>query len=194
MLNKSLLNVPIMSLQNGSKLGVTQEAIIDPRKLQIIAYYAAGPRIHQSSVVFTGDIREVGPLGYIVDSADQIMEIDEGMVRLSEVIGFHFSLIGKQVVDEAKHKLGKVAEYATETDGFYIQKLHISQSVMKNITSTNLIVHRSQIVEITDSAIVVRSGSVKESVGLVQAVVNPFRKNRPTLAPDSAESLVQPQN
>jgi hypothetical protein len=47
---------------------------------------------------------------------------------------------------------------------------------MKNLKSANLLIHRSQVVEVTDTKIIVRSGSVKEQVGLAQ-VLNPFRKN-----------------
>lgn len=164
-----------MSLQNGGKLGLAQQPIIDPRKLQIIAYYASGPRIHNTSVLHTADIREFGPLGFIVNGADSIMELDDNLVRLKQVIDIRFSLLGKMVIDEKKHRLGKVVEFAIETEGFFIQKIHVGQSVFKNLTSSNLIIHRSQIVELTDHHIVVKSGAVKDSVGLVQAM-NPFRR------------------
>lgn len=186
-LNKRLEDVPVMSLQNGAKLGLAQRPIIDPRKLQIIAYYASGPRITSTSVIHTADIREYGPLGFIVDGADSIMELDEDLVRLKEVVGFNFSLLGKMVVDDKKHKLGKVVEYTVETEGFFVQKIHVGQSVMKNLTNSNLIIHRSQIIELTDKVIVVRSGSVQEPVGLMQAV-NPFRRHRSmSPAPESAD-------
>lgn len=173
-----------MSLQNGSKLGLAQRPIIDPRKLQIIAYYASGPRIHSASVLHTADIREFGPLGFIVNGADSIMELDEDLIRLKQVIDINFSLLGKMVVDEKKRRLGKVVEYIVETDGFFVQKIHVGQSVLKNLTSSNLIIHRSQIVELTDHHIVVKSGAVKDSVGLVQAM-NPFRRPQ-TVSPEAA--------
>lgn len=176
-LHKNIQNVPIMSLQNGSKLGLAQNPIIDPRKLQIIAYFASGPRIHAESVVHTADIREYGPLGFIVDNTDAIMELGEDLVRLHEVINFHFDLIGKQVIDENKRKLGKVVDYAVDIESFLIQKIHVGQSMMKNLTSSNLIIGRAQIVELNDKTIVVRSGANKDQVGLAQAL-NPFRKTQ----------------
>lgn len=185
LLNKQVTNLPIMSLQSGGQLGVATETIIDPRKLQIVAFYVDGPRIHKKSILHSVDIREIGPLGFIVDSADNIMELDENLVRLQEIIDFKFTLLGKLVVDDQKKKLGKVAEYSVENGGLYIQKLHVSQSVVKNLTSTNLIIHRSQIVEITDEKIIVRSATIPQAAGLVQAL-NPFRKSPGTLAPDSA--------
>lgn len=175
-----------MSLQSGGSLGLAGAPIIDPRKLQIVAYYVDGPRIHEKSVLHTADIREVGPLGFIVDSSDSIMTLDEDLVRLQEVIGFNFDLIGKIVIDDHKKKLGKIAEYSLESDGFFIQRLHVSQSVMKSLSSSHLIIHRSQIVEVNDRQIIVRSATIPERTGLTQAL-NPFRKDRQTLAPDAAK-------
>lgn len=177
LLNSQLQNTPIMSLQSGSQLGIAQEPIIDPRKLQIIAYYVGGPRIQTISVVHTSDIREFGQLGFIVDGADSVMELDDDLIRLKEVINFNFTLLGKSVIDDTKKKLGKVGEYTVESDGFTVQKLHVTQTVLKNFTNANLIIHRSQIVEITDTAIVVKSASIPVTTSLAQAM-NPFRKNQ----------------
>lgn len=181
-LQKNLENLPVMSLQNGAKLGNVGEAIIDPRKLQITAYWVTGPRILHQSVLHVADIREHGPLGFIVDNADSIMEFDDHLVRLKEVVNLRFTLLGKTVIDERKHKLGKVVDYALETGSYLVQKIYVAQSIMKNITSSNLIISRTQIVEINDQFVVVRSGSVQEPVGLMQAL-NPFRKAQGSLAP-----------
>ncbi len=179
-LSPQLERASIMSLQSGTSLGVVADPIIDPRKLQVVAYYVTGPRVDNKSVLHSIDIREIGPLGLIVDSADSIMALDQDLVRLQEIIQLNFKLIGKPVYDDQKNRLGKINEYTLETDGFYIQKLHISQSVLKNIKSSNLIIHRSQIIEVTDQKIVVRSATVQEHVGLAQ-VLNPFRKNSQAL-------------
>lgn len=187
MLSTQLQKVPIMSLQSGGSLGIAAEEIIDPRKLKIVAYRISGPRIQEPSVLHTSDIREVGPLGFIVDSTDEIMVLDDTLVRLNEVIAFQFQLSGKQVIDDRKKKLGKVVEYAIESESFLIQKLHVSQNILKNIKSSNLIIHRSQIIEITDKAIIVRSATVEAPTTLVQAI-NPFRKVQSQLRPETTKT------
>ena len=140
-----------------------------------MAFKVKGPRIFEDSVLHTTDIHEVGPLGLTVNSADDIMTLDHDLVRLNEVINLNFSLVGKTVVDDTGKKLGKVSEYSVETDSFIIKKLHVSLSIMKNISNTALIIDRSQIKEITDKSVIVRSASVKEATGLSQ-ILNPFRK------------------
>jgi sporulation protein YlmC with PRC-barrel domain len=175
-LNSRLQNAAIMSLQSGTSLGSTTEPIIDPRKLQIIAFRAEGPRLQGPSILHVEDIREFGPMGIIVDNADSVMPLDDDLVRLQEVISLNFTLIGKQVIDENKTKLGKVAEYSVESKGFFIQKIHVGQSVLKNFSTSKLIIHRTQIVELTDRVIVVRSGATPQSLGLFQ-LMNPFRRS-----------------
>ena len=175
-LSSQITGTQIMSLQNGGELGIAQKAIIDPKKLKVVAYYSTGSRILENSVLHTSDIREIGPLGIIVDSADSIMPVDEDLVRLQEVIAMNFELIGLQVIDDTKKKLGKISEYTLETEGFYIQKIHVSQSLLKNITNTNLIIHRSQIIELTDKYAVVKSATIKEPEKLSQ-MMNPFKKS-----------------
>lgn len=174
-LNSTLVGVPIMSLQTGDSLGETAEPIIDPRKFSVVAFYTTGPRISAASVLHVADIREVGQLGFIVDSSDNIMELDNSLVRLQEVISFNFSLINKPVIDQNRRKLGRVTEYVVENEGFTIQKIHVGQSIMKNFGSSELVIGRSQIVELTDREIIVRAGTVEEKPGLMQ-MVNPFRK------------------
>lgn len=176
LLGSQLINTPVMSLQSGTALGTITAAIIDPRKLQVAAYYVSGPRITETSIVHTSDIREYGPLGFIVDSADSVMALDEDLVRLQEIISFNFSLLSKPVVDDTKKKLGKVIDYTLESGTYSIQKLHVSQSLVKNFSNTNLIIHRSQIIEITNSKILVRSATIPKQAGLAQAL-NPFRQN-----------------
>jgi len=182
-INTSLAQAPVMSLQTGGQLGEIQAAIVDPRKLQVVAFYVGGPRIQTKSVLHTTDIREIGPLGVIVNAADDIMDLDQDLVRLQEVINLQFTLIGKPVVDDTRHKLGKVTEYSLDTTTFLIKKLHVSQSIMKNLMSSSLMIDRSQIIEVTDGAITVRSATVPQQSGLAQAL-NPFRKSRSSLASD----------
>ena len=55
-----------MSLQTGSELARTSRAVIDPRNLSIVAYQSP-------SLLRIADVREIGPLGLIIDSADELI-------------------------------------------------------------------------------------------------------------------------
>jgi uncharacterized protein YrrD len=61
-----------------------------------------------------------------------------------------FELVGKQVVTLSKQRLGKVTDFATEVETMYVQKIYVSQGLLKGLTRGNLGIDRSQINEITD--------------------------------------------
>jgi sporulation protein YlmC with PRC-barrel domain len=77
------------------------------------------------------------------------------LVRLKKVMDIGFELIGKQVVTLSKQRLGKVSDYSVEAETMYVQKLYVSQGILKGLTKGNLAVDRSQINEITDKKIIV---------------------------------------
>lgn len=176
---KNLLGTPIMSLQTGSELAHTTEPIIDPRQMTIVAFYVEGKLLEASpSVLHISDIRELSDIGLIIDDSDKLMGTD-GLVRLQEVIDYGFELNGVQVVDERGHKLGKVADYAIEPDTYMVQQIYTEQSIIKSLSHVSNIIHRSQIVSVTNEKIIVKSPTVPtkeiEERIMSQTFVNPFR-------------------
>jgi len=86
------------------------------------------------------------------------------------------------VIDEKKHKLGRVDSYTIDTSSFVIQQLSVKRPFLKSFNDTQLLIHRSQIIEINDKAIVVHSERqpaepVIDTVRGHAAYVNPFRKS-----------------
>lgn len=189
-LGQRILSLPIVSIQTGGQLGSVSSAIIDPRQLKIVAFYCEGHMIDvKPAILHSEDIREVSTLGLIVDSADNIMAADD-LVRLKEIIGYKFKLEDKLVVEESGRKVGKVSGYSLETSTFYIIKLHVKPGIWSALSTTERIIDRSQIVEISPQKIVVKSPTVKdtkreEAKGVIPAVENPFRRAA-TPQPDSS--------
>jgi hypothetical protein len=54
-----------------------------------------------------------------------------------------------------KQKVGKVSDFAVETNSLIIMKLYASQSILKNFTGGSLSIDRSQIQEITPRRIII---------------------------------------
>lgn len=182
-LSQRLVGVPLMSLQTGSQVAETGEPIIDPRQLHIVAFYCEGPNLDSHpSVLHTEDIRETSDIGIIIDDSDKLMSPD-GLVRLQEIIDFNFNLLGLPVLTEHGQKLGTVGDYAVDTVGFLIHKLHVKQSLLRSINSAELIIDRNQIIEVTNKHIIVKSAVVDAEERATQpaqivptALANPFRK------------------
>ncbi len=176
-------NMPVMSLQTGTELARTSRAIINPRKLSIVAYELSGHLLDQQpSLLRIADIREIGSLGMIIDSTDEIVGLDD-IIDLKEVYEYNFELIDKLVIDDKKHKLGKVIGYTVDPDSFTIQQIQVKKPLFKSFSDVELLIHRSQVVKVTDDVVIVKSAIVEQKQ--TKAVVpsggmvfdNPFRKS-----------------
>jgi len=149
-----LLNKPIMSLRTGQQVGTTLEPIINPNNLKIEGFYCSDRFSKQELVLLYQDIRDIIAQGFVVDDHEALTSPEE-LVRLKAVLSIDFKLIGKPVVTVSKERVGKVSDYATELETMYIQKIYISQSMLKSLTGGNLGVDRNQINEITDKKIII---------------------------------------
>ncbi len=174
-----LIDMPVMGLQTGKELARTNVAIVNPHDLSVIAYRVTGQHLdHDPSFLRVADIREMGSLGMIVDSSDEFVE-PEDIINQKDIYELEYELEGKQVIDDHKKKVGKVSDYIIDVDSFIIQQLVVRRPLLKSLTDDELLVHRSQIVEVNDSAIIIKSGAVKtetEAVPASRTYVNPFRQ------------------
>lgn len=175
-----LLSVAVMSLQTGGRLAVATEPIVDPKNLDVIAFYCEGPLVNfKPAILHTADIREFGELGLIVNDSENIMPLGD-LVRLQGIIEHHFELIGKKVVDTTGHKLGKVNNYVVDTGSFKVMKFSVKRPLLHSLQDSELIIDRQQIRKITDDQIVVAAPTVEEKVKvsvLPRAhIQNPFRQ------------------
>ncbi len=181
-LGTQLINTPVMSLQTGAELARTKAPVIDPHTLSILAYELDGPLLDQRpSLLRIADMRELSTIGMIVDSSDEFVGLDD-VIKLKEIYDLHFPLIGLTVIDDRKHKIGKVEDYSLEVGSFVIQQINVKHSLFKSLNDSESIIHRSQVVEITDTTIVVRSATVEVKRSAEQSVknyVNPFRQSKP---------------
>ncbi len=181
MLSQRLLEKPVMSLQTGAEIAHTKQAIIDPASLQIIGYYVESKIKKEDALILKAqDVREVSQIGLIVDSIDEILP-EGDLLRIKEITKLHFGLIGMQVIDEKKRKLGKVVDYGIDPRSFMIHQLHVKQPILKSFHVAEVLINRTQIVEINDDEIIVKEANVREAeksqipITSNADFINPFR-------------------
>jgi len=189
LLGSSLTNAPIMGIQTGSEIARTIGPIVDPATLGILAYEVSGHNLDMSApnLLRIADVREFSDIGFIVDSIDEFIHPDD-VIKLRDFYDQHFDPTGMNVIDETRHKLGKVVDFTIETSGFIIQQLSIRPPLLRSFNTTELLIHRSQIIEINNNAIVVHSQAKAPEPKLNEVVgsyVNPFRK--PKSASESSQ-------
>jgi uncharacterized protein YrrD len=168
-----------MSLQTGRRLAITKHAVIDPRNLKILAFELDGPHLDQvPSFLGVNDIREIGNMGIIIDSSDEFVGLDD-VIKIKEVYNFGFKLDNLAVKNQKGKKLGKVIGYSVEPSSFVVKQLSVRRPLLKSLTDTELLIDRSQIVEISNDAVVIKDETekvrshVKATAG---SYTNPFRQ------------------
>src|SRR3989344_8864529 len=154
-LSTSLINQPVLSLRTGGQVAITQRAIINPNNLKIEGFFCLDSIEKKQLILLYQDMRDVIAKGIVVND-HEVLVGQEHLVRLKDIIAINFELFGKPVITVGKTKLGKVSEFAAETETMYVQKLYVSQSILKSLTGGSLSVDRSQITEITNKKIVIQ--------------------------------------
>lgn len=170
-----------MGLQTGAKLGQISKPLIDPVNLAIVAYEIDGSLLSETpSFLRIADIRELSSIGIIIDSNDEFIGVKD-VIKIENLYKLRFNLVGMLVIDKTGHKLGKVDDYVVDNSSFYIKQLSIKHSGLKSFNETGKLIDRSNIIEINDSAIIVKSAQKAEPVNEVQnrEFINPFKTTTP---------------
>ncbi len=183
LLGSNLHDAPVMSLQTGGEIARTTDPLIDPADLSIKAYHVRGPLLDDtaSHILRIADVRELSNMGFIVDSIDEIVVLGD-IIKLQELADMQFHLIDMAVVNEKRAKLGRVIDFTIDTTSFTVQQLTVRRPLLKSFNDTELVIHRTQIIEISRDAIVVHSEAKAPEPELHEVVgsyVNPFRKSKP---------------
>lgn len=162
-LSTNILNKSVLSLRTGTPIATITGAIINPHNLKIEGFYCQDRFNKAELVLVYQDIRDLLPQGYVVNDHDVLVEARE-LVRLKEVLELNFELIGKPVETLAKERVGKVSDFAAETETMFIQKIYVAQSILKSLTGGSLSIDRTQINEITPKKVVINEMMKKSPV------------------------------
>lgn len=180
-----LIGVPVLSVQVGGPVARTKRAIIDPENLKIIGFEVDGPLVKAENILDVESVREFSKMGMVIDSAEELVTAED-VIRISEVLKLNFDLIGLKVETKKHSKLGRISGFTVTENDFMVQQLIVKRPTIKSFLDAELVIPRSEIVEIDDYKVVVKDEEkkIKEKVGEAEFVpnfVNPFRK---TAEPD----------
>ncbi len=183
LLATKLQKLPIMSLQTGAKIAQITHTVIDPATLDVVAYRIEDKKLDSDGwLLLTSDIREVSDIGLIIDSVDELVKEDD-MIKLKDTLALRFNLIDMNVIDDKKTKLGRIYDFSLDPLQFRIHQLYVKRPLIKSLQTSDLIINRTQIVEVNNNNIVVSSASLDEKVqpaAVANSFVNPFRKSAPS--------------
>lgn len=155
LLSKSMINQGVFSLRTGGTVATALEPIFNPDNLKIVGFHCEDSLSKDYLVLVSQDIREHVAKGFIINDYD-VLAKPEDLIRLQKLIDIDFELISKPVVTKSKKKIGKVVDYAVDSETLYVQKLYVGQSVLKSLNQGQLSVDRQQIIEVTQQRITIK--------------------------------------
>ena len=175
----TLIDQAIMSLQTGGELARTSSAVIDPYRLVIRAYKLTGAQLEEpdNTYIRIEDVREIGNIGFIIDSNDEII-CGTDIIKLKKLIDLDFSLVGLKVIDQAENKIGTVIDYSIDVSTFMIYQLVVKRPFWQSFNDPELIIDRSKIIELNNQRVIIKDNVEKaEPSPLIKETdfINPFR-------------------
>ena len=177
-----LLKYPILSLHTASRIAEVRGLVIDPNFLKVVAFEISAVSSRQSLFLEASSVREFSKMGMIVDSDEEFVEKDD-VIKLKEAIDLGFSLDNMKVISKKKAMLGRIEDFIINTEDFQIMQLIVKRPIYKALIDPELVIGRSDIHEINDSEIIVKSeeGTIMKKSGTLDFVpnfVNPFKDGK----------------
>ena len=177
-----LLKYPILSLHTASRIAEVKGLVIDPNFLKVVAFEIDAVSSRQRLFLEASSVREFSKMGMIVDSDEEFIEKDD-VIKLKETIDLGFSLDNMKVISKKKAMLGRIEDFIINTEDFQIMQLIVKRPIYKALIDPELVIGRSDIHEINDREIVVKSeeGTIMKKSGTLDFVpnfVNPFKDGK----------------
>lgn len=177
-----LLKYPILSLHTASRIAEVKSLVIDPNFLKVVAFEISAVSSKQRLFLEASSVREFSKMGMIVDSDEEFVEKDD-VIKLKETIDLGFNLDNMKVVSKKKAMLGRIEDFIINTEDFQIMQLIVKRPIYKALIDPELVIGRSDIHEINDSEIIVKSeeGTIMKKSGTLDFVpnfVNPFKDGK----------------
>ena len=155
----SLYNIPVVSLRLGQSIAIAKQPIINPHNLQIIGWWCKDSASNDIKILLNEDVRENMGQGLAIND-EGALSAPEDLVRHKDILDSNFTLIDK-LVKTKRQKIGKIEDFSYN-DGMFVQKLYVARSLIKVFSKEDtVIIDRTQIVEITDTYILVRDTEIK---------------------------------
>ena len=171
LLCETILNKPVLSLRTGGQVAQIFKFIINPDNFKVEGFYCHDRLSKEDLILLYQDVRNVINQGLIVDDHD-VLSTPDILIRLKDIIKIDFILIGKLVETVSKEKVGKVKDFAIDSETFYVQKIYVGRSLIKSLNNSQLSIDRNQIVEITSSKIIIQDLAKRNKISVANVATS----------------------
>jgi len=162
-----LVGTSVTDISSGRKIANVTGIVINPHNLSVAALSCYVRAQAMEKFLLTKDITDF-KLNIVTVPNDSALSDLEELVRIKEFLGINYKVIGKKVITDSKKHVGVVNDFVIDDETFLVAKLYVRPPITKLLQSSDRIIGRNQIVEVSDKAITVRDTSIK--AGLFQRV------------------------
>ena len=150
----------ILSLQTGALVATVTELVINPDKLELIAFLCLAPELEFEQPILTlQSIRQITRDCILIDHDGDISDAPQ-IVRLHQLISSGFRLLGSKVYTESGTYLGQTTDYSLNFDTKLVQRLTLRPTFFKRLLTDTFIIDREQIIDVKPDKITVRDATV----------------------------------
>ncbi len=154
LLRSSVVGKKVLSIREGHQIGEVLEILCQPKNLKIEGFYVKDYSDKKIKVLLSQDIREIYRQDFITNDYESLSLPDE-LIKHKRIIDLSYDFIKKPVKTVSGRKIGKVEDFAFDSDSMFILKLYVHQSIIRNFNGAIKSVDRSQIVEVNEKQIII---------------------------------------
>ena len=156
-----VLNLPVITMNNGKQVAKIQDIIYDPRTNQVKAFLISeGGWFKEAEVLLIQDVKSIGADAVMIDGDTFIRPANEVDNAVSSIAESENYLTKNQVITQQGTKLGKVVDIYFEFPGGRVTDLEVSEGFIKNLSSGTKTIPVANIVTVGEEALIV-SGYVE---------------------------------
>ncbi|MHB1126035.1 MAG: PRC-barrel domain-containing protein [Bacillota bacterium] len=177
--SKKLLNMPVISLEDGQQLGRVRGLVVDTQNLEIAAL-----TVHQrgwfseTRAIPFNRVRNVGEHAITVDKSSCVERASQ-MPQIAGLIKQAVLLVGARVITEDGTVLGTVEEFIFEPSG-KIHSLEIAGTFLENLVKGRASLTCSAVSTVGKEAVIVHAGVKEQLVRAGNALQDSVKTARDT--------------
>lgn len=133
--SKSLINMPIYSLNDGEILGNVKNIIVDPKEKCLLGIVISPKGWYRDlKIVPRTKVQSLGTQGITIDEKSSAQRASN-LPKMLEYLHKPAKILGSKIITESGDNLGRVDEYFFHSENFSISKIHITQNNFSKVGS-----------------------------------------------------------
>lgn len=159
---EDIVSSQVVNLSTGRAVATVSDLLIDPDNLKVAALICYVRSQNAERYLMAQDIHDFSGMSIAVQNDDALSD-SQDIVRLQELMKINYKIVGKKVTTDAGRTIGVVSQYVVDDKSLVVEKIYVRPSLIKLLQSSDRVISRTIIVEVTDKEIIVKDTLAKAS-------------------------------